>query len=168
MKYFLDTEFIEKPCTIDLISLALVAEDGRELYLENSEADLSNLDDWMKRNVIPHLKGDGIPKAEFKDQILKFIGEDKKPEIWGYFADYDWVVFCWLFGRMIDLPLHFPKYCRDLKQVMDTLGVKKSQLPQLKGNAHNALVDARWVADAFFALHGIAGERAGAVGIFPK
>lgn len=40
-------------------------------------------------------------------------------EFYGYFADYDWVVFCWLFGRMIDLPKGFPMYCRDLKQMFD-------------------------------------------------
>ena len=32
MKYWIDTEFIERPCTIDLISIGLVAEDGREFY----------------------------------------------------------------------------------------------------------------------------------------
>ena len=30
MKYWLDTEFIAKPFTIELISIGLVAEDGRE------------------------------------------------------------------------------------------------------------------------------------------
>jgi hypothetical protein len=29
MKYFLDTEFIEQPNTIELISIGIVAEDGR-------------------------------------------------------------------------------------------------------------------------------------------
>jgi hypothetical protein len=41
MKYFLDTEFIEDGKTIDLISIALVAEDGREIYLCNSDCDLN-------------------------------------------------------------------------------------------------------------------------------
>jgi hypothetical protein len=30
MKYWIDTEFIERPYTIDLISAGLVAEDGRQ------------------------------------------------------------------------------------------------------------------------------------------
>ena len=41
MKYWIDTEFIERPCTIDLISAGLVAEDGREFYAESSEVDWS-------------------------------------------------------------------------------------------------------------------------------
>ncbi len=38
MKYWLDTEFIERPYSIDLISVGLVAEDGREFYAESSSA----------------------------------------------------------------------------------------------------------------------------------
>jgi len=34
-------------------------------------------------------------------------------------SDYDWVLFCSLFGRMIDLPKGFPMYCIDLKQTLD-------------------------------------------------
>lgn len=37
----------------------------------------------------------------------------------GYYADYDWVVFCWLFGKMIDLPKGFNMYATDLKQMLD-------------------------------------------------
>ena len=43
MKYWIDTEFIERPYTIDLISVGLVAEDGREFYAESNEVD------WSKR-----------------------------------------------------------------------------------------------------------------------
>lgn len=40
-------------------------------------------------------------------------------EFYGYYADYDWVLFCSLFGTMMDLPKGFPMYCRDLKQSLD-------------------------------------------------
>lgn len=150
-KYFLDTEFVERPSTIELISLGLVSEDGRELYLENSEADLSHADEWIKTNVLFHLQGGKYlaTREEIKNRILEFIGDDKQPEFWAYFADYDWVVFCWIFGRMIDLPKHFPRYCRDLKQLMDWLKIKKNQLPKQKEIEHHALADARWVAEAY-------------------
>lgn len=49
MKYFLDTEFIEYQNTIDLISIGIVAEDGREYYAENEQCDFSKQDDWEKR-----------------------------------------------------------------------------------------------------------------------
>ncbi len=44
---------------------------------------------------------------------------NNKPTFYAYYADYDWVAFCWLFGKMIDLPKGFPMYCIDLKQEMD-------------------------------------------------
>lgn len=58
-----------------------------------------------------------------KDKNEKTINQveaDSTPkEFYGYYSDYDWVVFCWLFGKMIDLPKEFPMYCIDLKQEMD-------------------------------------------------
>jgi hypothetical protein len=38
---------------------------------------------------------------------------------YGYYCDYDWVTFSWIFGKMIDLPNGFPMYCIDLKQILD-------------------------------------------------
>jgi hypothetical protein len=148
-KYFFDCEFIEKPCSIDLISIGIISNDGRELYLESSEVDLSDVDPWIKENVIPHLKGRGIPRDEIRDAILSFVGEDERPEFWAYFAAYDWVVFCWLFGRMVNLPYHFPRYCRDFKQLMDDKKLKLSDLPRKPRNVHYALADARWLRDAY-------------------
>ena len=40
MKYFIDTEFVDDGKTIDLISIGIVAEDGRELYVESADFDL--------------------------------------------------------------------------------------------------------------------------------
>lgn len=41
------------------------------------------------------------------------------PEFYAYYCNYDWVVFCWLFGKMIDLPKGWPMYCNDIKQILD-------------------------------------------------
>lgn len=75
-----------------------------------------------------------------------------QPEFYGYYADYDWVVFCWLFGKMIDLPEGFPMYCRDLKQMIDERGFDsdwlKSNLPKTISE-HNALADAKWNLEVF-------------------
>ena len=50
--------------------------------------------------------------------------ENANIEFYGYYADYDWVVFCWLFGLMIDLPKGFPWYCNDLWQEINRLESK--------------------------------------------
>lgn len=94
--------------------------------------------------------------------------EDISPEFYAYYADYDWVVFCQLFGYMMDLPYNFPMYCQDIKQLMDNIVMNpsglvakkfsnktyllKEGLNYLKGlsgypkqeNEHNALADAKW------------------------
>ena len=64
-----------------------------------------------------------------------------KPEIWAYYASYDHVVFCQLFGTMMDLPNGFPMYTKDIKQLCDDLG--NPELPKQESGEHNALADAR-------------------------
>lgn len=51
------------------------------------------------------------------------------PEFYAYYADYDWVVFCQLFGRMIDLPKGFPMYCIDLKQTLNEKEIEMAKIP---------------------------------------
>jgi len=150
MEYFFDTEFIEDGKTIDLVSIGIVAADGRELYCVSSEFDASKADDWVKQNVLTKL-GDEPPveRAVIRDKIKEFCKYG--PEFWAYYADYDWVVLCQLFGKMINLPRHFPFYCRDLKQLLDDRGL--SEVRQSEDTAHNALSDAKWVRDTYMRLY---------------
>lgn len=146
MKYTFDTEFIEDGITIDLISIGMVSEDGRELYLISTEFDETKASDWVTENVLPFLElapSDAwMSRDEIRDAVLAFVGDDTSPEFWANFADYDWVTLCQLFGRMIDLPDHFPMYCGDLKQLHVMLG--EPELPsQPEEEEHEAIADAR-------------------------
>ncbi len=48
---------------------------------------------------------------------------------------------------MIDLPDKFPRYCRDLKQLADELGVTLPKPdPELE---HQALYDAIWIKEGY-------------------
>lgn len=142
MKIWFDTEFIEDGKTIDLISIGLVREDGAEYYAETDQFVPGKASQWVKDNVIAHLqRGDAIrPRDVIAREIMEFAGE--KPEFWGYYADYDWVVLCWLYGTMMWLPDGWPMYCRDIKQLCDSLGNPK--LPEQGKGEHHALADARW------------------------
>lgn len=183
MKYFLDTEFIEDGKTIDLISIAIVSEDDRSLYLQNTECNFHKASDWVWRNVFPHLlhfnlrgarscherkesydsglgtrtltkcsdnADDPCPwrtRKEIAEAVKSFCAfehADCKPEFWGYYADYDWVVFCQLFGTMMDLPKGYPMYCRDLKQWADVLD---AGLPKPEIDVHHALHDAEQIKE---------------------
>lgn len=182
MKYFIDTEFREIPNTIELISIGIVDEDGREYSALSKEFNLYRvwIDDWLRENVLkpiweqyqdfgPFAHGTmadiieehGKYRAEMSEEIQKFVREGyigrehEWPEFYGYYADYDWVVFCWIFGRMIDLPDGFPMYCRDLKQMMDERGLNKEwtkkNCPQAFGK-HVAISDARWNRELYNAI----------------
>jgi hypothetical protein len=156
VRYFLDTEFIERPGLLDLISVAIVAEDGRELYAVSSECDHAEADEWVCANVLPKLppRETWIPRSEIAKAILAIVAGDDKPEFWAYFADYDWVLFCWLFGRMVDLPKGWPMFCMDLKQSMVGRGLTKSDLPKMSPDEeHDALADARWLRGAHAVVH---------------
>jgi len=161
MKIWFDTEFIEDGKTIDLISIGLVREDGASFYAENKECDHSRADPWVVKNVLEHLEGPTMQRtrAEIAEGIRAFVGPN--PEFWAYYADYDWVVLCQLFGRMIDLPDGWPMYCRDLKQGADRLGVT---LPKQQTTEHHALADAEWTRDAWLWLLRVE-ERPGLFGL---
>ncbi len=148
MRYYFDTEFYEDGTRIHPISLGMVAEDGRELYFEVRHSHVI-LSQWLKDNVVPHLTtpiSERLLPSEATDQILEFVGDDENPQFWAYFADYDWIFMCQLFGTMMDLPKHFPKYAMDLQQLWVMLGKphKSKVRPDKPDNQHNALADARW------------------------
>jgi hypothetical protein len=256
MKYFLDTEFLEGTQTkrflgipygetlptIDLISIGIVAEDGREYYAISKDFNLKeawnrfewkqrNKEDiqitpalgciykeyWIRENVLKPIHEElcnqvgtygktyhsnlfapftyksmktllqwyGKTNEQIAEEIKDFVNlpqgyelkniakERKKPspdlkgfkkehlnwtpiEFYAYYADYDWVAFCWLFGKMINLPKGFPMYCIDLKQELDRVeeyelkrgGIlrpfKELNVLPKQTNEHNALADAKW------------------------
>ena len=51
MKFWFDTEFIEDGRTIDLISIGMVAEDGRQYYAVSSEFDSNNASQWVRETM---------------------------------------------------------------------------------------------------------------------
>ena len=146
MKYFLDTDFIDDGKTIDLISIGIVAEDGRTYYAEPQECDLTCASEWVVDNVIPHLTGDKKPHKQIADEIAEFIIPDGNIEIWTYYGAYDWVAFCQLYGRMIDIPRHIPQFTCELKMLHNMVGCPF--LPSHTGVKHNALGDAFWTSKA--------------------
>lgn len=213
MNYYIDTEFLEgkhrekfpinlfrkeTPNTIDLISIGIVSEDGREYYEISKDFNLKEAwnryqysdqhrngrwikEYWIRENVLLPIYNElhkkeqehcqkayqlgiyskspeykftfknfkklinkyGKTNKQIKYDILQFtldpnkefynwhlgtseeyfevISNDEqiKPKFYAYYGDYDWVVFCWLFGKMIELPKGYPMYCRDLKQIFD-------------------------------------------------
>lgn len=158
VRYFLDEEFIERPCTIDLLSVALVRQDGKSLYRVNADADLSKACPWVTENVLPRLYADPwsdpgqvrATRAKIAQDVLTFVREGGgEPEFWTWYGDYDWVGFCWLFGKMIDLPEGFPMFALDLRQTTWQFNIPRAALPPDPKVEHNAWHDAMWLKDAW-------------------
>lgn len=160
MKIFFDFEFIEDgpAFVMEPISIGMFREDGAELYREFKDVDWSLANQWVLDNVKPHLYGSqdfdkalrtGVlnSKGNIAKEIIDFAGES--PEFWAYFADYDWVILCQLFGRMVDLPKGWPYFCLDIKQYMYHLDVKKEDMNIENSLEHHALADAYWNYNAY-------------------
>lgn len=75
MRLFLDCEFTELNAPAKLISLALVAEDGKEFYVELLDTwHLDDCSDFVKEVVLSRLwSGDNsYPMLDARDRLLAF------------------------------------------------------------------------------------------------
>src|ERR1700760_1589620 len=91
MRFFYDCEFIEDGTTIELVSIGVVAEDGREFYAVSTEFDPSRAIDWVRRNVLDKLPSPADPawrsRARIRDDLLAFLTESGEPvELWAVVA----------------------------------------------------------------------------------
>lgn len=123
---------------------------------------------YTKRNLRRVIKSIGRSLAEIEQGIRSFIyseairefgGEawssDQCVEAWlnenelRFYADYgsyDWVVFCSIFGKMMDLPAGFPMFVRDIQQILSEKGIGEMELVAnavAREDEHLALGDAR-------------------------
>lgn len=188
--------FGKKRHFIDLISIGIYREDGKSYHCLSSEYRFKDASDWVRENVIAPIyiqgvHGDGRNHFNTKnfhkyygkknsviaDEVREFFGcwrdqhfwrAPEEIEVYGYYADYDWVLLCSLFGRMIDLPKGFPMYCKDLKQMLDDCYMyQENKYPNetrleswlkyckshpeypVNKQEHNAVADAKWNKDLY-------------------
>ena len=186
MRIFYDTEFLEDGYTIGLISIGLVAEDGRELYRivqDNEVINRAVRHEWLRTNVLPHLpiiidpdSHDGAawrwdedsalyrefvwPRQYIAEEVARFILATPNPRLWAWYGAYDHVALAQLFGRMIDLPDGIPMFTCDLKQEAVRLG--DPRVPEQQAGEHDALADARHNLAIATYLDHIAARRAAA------
>jgi sugar lactone lactonase YvrE len=160
---YYDTEFLEDGRTIDLISIGMVCEDGRELYAVNRDMPLRKIrkHKWLMANVVPHLPqphgdrrnrmptswlfdyADSLVKhrEQIADEVRRFIQATPDPQLWAWYGAYDHVALAQLWGPMINLPTGVPMWTNDLRQEAERLG--NPRLPEQQDGEHNALADAR-------------------------
>ncbi|HEX7355409.1 MAG TPA: polyadenylate-specific 3'-exoribonuclease AS [Mycobacteriales bacterium] len=147
MRFFYDTEFIEDGVTIDLVSIGVVSEDGaREYYAVSSEHDPTRAIPWVRAHVLDKLPSPASPlwrtRTQIRDELFAFLtAGDGEVELWAWYAAYDHVALCQLWGAMRALPRELPRFTRDLRQRWEDAG--SPPLPPEPADAHDALADAR-------------------------
>jgi hypothetical protein len=165
VKYFLDTEFNEAVDPVEIISLGVVAEDGREFYAIgqryafDESPGWATANEWIRKNVQPILAVVGVAPdvrvntigdaARLRDTLRDFVGNDPFPEFWAYYGAYDWYLVCRLFGSFGKMPKNWPNICFDIKQLARHLGVGNKSFPDKFTPEHNALIDARWTKHVY-------------------
>lgn len=162
---FYDGEFTSlNPYTGELLSVAMVTQEGKELYREIEPK--GELSDWDKEYVVPYLKGHFISQEKAKDEITQFLGKDQ-PHLVCFVPQYDIIFLHKLFkiggGEQDTLPYHWMPI--DFASILFSLGINPRQYsdtnPEFfaelgvdieKYQKHNALDDARLLREVYNAL----------------
>jgi hypothetical protein len=147
LKIFYDSEFTGLHRSTSLISLALIDENGRAIYCEFTDYDKSQVNDWLRENVISKLfltKSVEVianPGGDLHDwrvyvkgdtkfiqlHLKKWLSSYQEVLIWSDVYAYDWVLFNELLASYEcgypQLPMNVNYIPRDIATVMDWLGI---------------------------------------------
>lgn len=160
MDLFMKAKFTGLQQNTTLLSLGLVAEDGRSFYAEFTDYDESQCDGWLYDNV--------FPKLELKDncftdilgcvnvrhntrfitaELEEWLEQFENVVIWSDCGSHDWVLFCELFGGALRIPKNVYYIPMDLCTLLLTKGVdpdiSRVEFVDTKFIQHHALDNAR-------------------------
>lgn len=176
-RYFYDCEFIEDGRTIELVSIGVVSDDGREFYAINGGVHWERLGkqqfQWVRENVWRFLPTTGPgqlslnryhtdvkTKFQIGQELLAFFfgqapeGHEPEIELWGDYPAYGHVALCQIWGSMLDKPRGIPMQTNCLVQLGESLGIKEHNFPkQDEATKHHALYDARHHKVVFDSIH---------------
>lgn len=170
-KIFFDCEFTGLHQNTTLISIGLISDCGKEFYAEFTDYNKSQVDDWIKNNVINKLifteiqnqnGGRGgcaregfVGNAEYiKEELTTWLSQFEKVEMWSDCLSYDWILFCQLFGHAFNIPKNIYYIPFDICTLFKIKGIDPdiSREEFVKNGCenwfseerkHNALFDAR-------------------------
>ena len=142
MNIFIDTEFGHDDwADVDLISIGLVAADGRTFYAERLDFDLALVNAFVRENVMPLLRADGVlvlSTCALRSATLAWLEQFK----------YDDAVVCFdnpigwaLLSQLLDQDLPTWLGSRNIRDQIDW-NVRKQFFMQTQLPEHHALHDA--------------------------
>lgn len=171
-KLFLDTEFTGLHQNTTLISLSIVSECGKTFYAEFTDYDQSQIDDWLRDNVLANLLNTtnansiniwqdyqsfyGVGDTpSIRCQLREWLTQFDKVEIWSDCLAYDWVLFNNIFGCAFDIPKNVYYIPFDICTLFKIKGIdpdisrKEFIGNSVDGVKHNALYDAKVIKACF-------------------
>ena len=172
-KVFFDSEFTGLHQNTTLISIGLVSECGKTFYAEFNDYDSSQVDDWLRKNVIEKLRYNGTSQflynvdgnifykgasENIKEKLVIWLAKFENVEMWSDCLSYDWVLFCQLFGHAFNIPNNVYYIPFDICTLFRAEGIdpdiSREGYSELKDTAdkHNALWDARVITECYFKL----------------
>ena len=178
MNLYFDTEFESLTQDSKLISIGIVSEDDKELYLEFNDIDLESQSDWVKQNVLVNtIYYGGVDVESVTSNDNYFVGNTQEvkyrlEEFLNQFADvqffsdvchYDFVKLIDLFGSAFDLPNNVSPCCHDINQDIakyynisddDAFNMSRENILDennifVDGNKHNSLYDAKVIKELY-------------------
>lgn len=174
-KVFFDTEFTGLHKNTTLISIGLVSDNNKVFYAELVDYDKSQLDDWLKENVIKNLKYSNecefgsyfngnvylkCDKNKLKKELTEWFKQFKNIDIWSDCLSYDWVLFNDIFGDAFSIPKNIYYIPFDICTMLKLTGINPdisreefiSNSAFLKNNKlekHNSLFDAKVIKEIY-------------------
>ena len=134
MKIFFDTEFTGLHKDTTIISIGLIDENGRTFYGEFSDYDESQCDNWIRENVIKHLKWckegpvedfvniyvnswEAFGSKEYIKIVLsEWLSKYDEVDLVSDCCHYDMVLFIDIFGDAWSIPDVVNPACHDINQ----------------------------------------------------
>lgn len=184
MRIYFDTEFTGLQKNTSLVSIGLVSDDGKELYLEFTDYVKEQCDEWIKDNVLNNtiMSGDSDildivldetnyhkgTKEELKGVLLHWLHQFDSVELVSDVCHYDMVLFIDIFGTAFDLPKNVCPVCYDINSdiakeynisVQEAFDMSRETILQeldrvVKGSKHNSLYDAKVTKEIYNSLRG--------------
>nr|WP_296649971.1 3'-5' exoribonuclease [Paraburkholderia sp.] len=147
-RYFVDTEFTDF-IDCQLISVAIVGEDGREFYGERVDFDLSTCSEFVRTAVLPQLgqfPDRSMPAAQLRDELRAWLlAVPAKPKrgvlCFDYQGDFELVL------DLLDAEIPPGWKCEHVGRRLDM--ERLETYFREHGGRHHALHDARANAFAF-------------------
>jgi len=187
MNLYYDSEFTGLHQTSTLISMAFVADDGREFYAEFNDYSQEQCDEWIQKNVLHHTRWINDPlvtsgswteknttcsygnSKQNRQAFTDWLAHYDQVEVWADCLAWDWVLLCELYGGALQKPEQIFYMPFDLVTLFKIQGLNpdtdREEFAALatnggnQGHRHNALHDARVVQACYHKL--LAGDQQG-------